>query len=262
MSQDTEKEGCKTAARFMNCEQTFTRPIKKSATARFNDIYVPQQKRTTAARFETIDDSSADPIQRRTAATRFDGIHDSSDDQMSRRTASARFDGIHDSSAETTQRRTTASRFGSIPTDIPHAGPRMVSSSNRFNTVSDIQDPKHIVARATKISIRNTLIDTIDHALRTPTIQKADMKKPKKAQKIQQLSIDDLDEDEEAKVKRLASTRAQLETFVESEDECEELAEDDGTPMTKAERKAAKQEAKRLRMIAEGKGYMYDNSHT
>lgn len=270
MSQDTttlngnaDKEGPKTASRFINCE-TETRhrkPAAITASARFGAIHDTEVKRNmgAAARFGAINDIT-EVTRNIGTANRFGAINDTAEVTRNIGTAD-RFGAISDTSCEPRRNMgAVASRFAGIPTDIPHAGPRMVSPSTRFNTISDMQDPRHIIGSpAPKISIRNTLVDTIDHAIRTGnkpvSTPKTKPQTKQKAQKADQ-NLDD-DEDDETRAKRLASIRAQLDTLVESEDDNEEVDDESETHMTKAERKAAKQEAKRKRMIAEGKGYMY-----
>jgi hypothetical protein len=70
-------------------------------------------------------------------------------------------------------------------------------------------------------------------------------------------SLDDLDEDEEERIEAAKAAKARLALLVESESESESEEEGEDRPLTKSAKKAAKQEAKKKRLIAAGMGYLY-----
>ncbi len=144
-------------------------------------------------------------------------------------------------------------------------GPKPIQS---YGSAMRTQDPQHIIGQQVAITAilrKNALTASIEQALITQK-QEAVVKstaipivtaKPKPTKK-KHSALDDLDEDEDERKVRAAAALKLLKEQEGSEESEDEEEEDEDIPLTKAERKAAKQEAKKKRMIAAGLGHMYD----
>lgn len=150
--------------------------------------------------------------------------------------------------------------------EVISRGPRQVRP---HGPIMDRQDPRHMIAQAAPsitlrksvlaASLENAIISQ-KHENKMPIAIPIVPSKPKtQNKKAQKVSADDLDEDEDERKAAISAAKARLAALVESEEE-EEVEEEEGDrPLTKAEKKAAKQEAKKKRMIAAGLGHMYDH---
>ncbi len=177
-------------------------------------------------------------------------------------------------------------RFGTIEVHSPEerrqsrdrerAGP-----SDRFsNIVSERQDPRHMARSGgrheqpppTKVSIRNTFVDLIDHAIvQSKTIapvpppisggggagSEVVSKTKSKPNKKKNVSLDDLDDD----IPVTKGNKAILEKYAEEEVEEEDNNVDESATDQPLTGKAGKQQRKRERLIAEGRGYVYDQKY-
>ncbi len=183
------------------------------------------------------------------------------------------------------------SRFGTIevqgPEERRHDRERAGPSDRFSNIVSERQDPRHMArsggARSEhqqipKVSIRNTFVDLIDHAIvQSKTIapvpppigggagsevvskKSANMAQAKsKPNKKKNVSLDDLDDDMPVTNK---TNKAILEKYAEEEVEEEDNNVDESAADQPLTGKAGKQQRKRERLIAEGRGYVYDQKY-
>ncbi len=147
-------------------------------------------------------------------------------------------------------------------------GPKQMQS---YGPAMRMQDPQHIIgqqAPQTTVLRKNALAASIEQAIiahkqepvdkpaAIPIVPLTQRKQQNKKKK--QSSLDDLDEDEDERKAIAAAALARMASQEESEDSEGEVEEEGDRPLTKAERKAAKQEAKKKRMIAAGLGHMYD----
>ncbi len=150
------------------------------------------------------------------------------------------------------------SRSGFGPKPIQSYGPAMRT-----------QDPQHIIGQQAIQSVilrKNALSASIEQAIIThkqePVVKPAAIPivtpKPKPMKK-KQASLDDLDQDEDERKAIAAVAKARLAAQVESEESEDEVEDEGEKTLTKAERKAAKHEAKKKRLIAAGLGHMYDH---
>lgn len=206
----------------------------------------------------------------------------------------SRFEGIETSEIDKTRyahhRRPeykADDRFGIIEVQGPEEKRReRQGPSDRFsNIVSEMQDPRRMARSGgpprqeqplpTKISIRNTFVDLIDHALvqsksiapvpvpvakggagtgdEKPQTKKQTTQSNKK--KKHTGNLDDLDDD------RPVNNMAILEKYAEEEVDEEDLNSKEDTGEEVLTGKAAKQQRKRERLIAEGRGYVYDQKY-
>ncbi len=225
----------------------------------------------------------------RSADARFIGIEVPHREERRRENvgSSERFGAIEVPDREERRRENPGSsdRFGTI--EVPDREERRRENngpSDRFAAI-EMQDPRRMARKGihqsndgqpqTKISIRNTFVDLIDQAIVTkktiapvpqivsdggsgsdivPNIPKK--KQVQQSKKKNQSSMDDLDDDFAV---RTATNKALVAKYgVEEEEDVSDNEDDENTgPLTKAERKAAKQQRKREKLEAAGYGYLY-----
>jgi hypothetical protein len=174
-------------------------------------------------------------------------------------------------------------RFGTIEVQVPEERRReRAGPSDRFSSiVSERQDPRHMARSGprsehpptTKVSIRNTFVDLIDNAIvKLKTIAPvpesvsggagagagAASKKSKSNKKKTTANLDDLDDDMPITSK---TNKAILAKFAEEEVDEEDQDSNENTDEQALTGKAAKQQRKRERLIAEGRGYVYDQKY-
>ncbi len=267
---------------------SFDKPLSSSKKQIPIKNFIPEKPQTDS-RFDFDVDVSRYAKHRKPEYTnqpseRFSGF-DTSIDSIPVRESSDRFAGIH--VAERISVRESSDRFADIHVAerIPRGDsmPSKGSIDARFDfNVSEMQDPRHMVRSrqvsnltndvpTMKISIRNKFADLIDHAIVQKSVpvedkttrsgggagsEKPQTKPQKKQNKKNMSNLDDLDDDEpinKAANKAILAKLAEEEGEEESEDESEE----NSGPLTKAERKAIKQQKKRERLTAAGMGYKY-----